>query len=112
MIVDADGRRQVVRNGYLAERTLLTGAGPLEVKQPRARDRRGQSDDAGVTFTSKILPPYVRRSKTMEELLPWLYLRGISTGDFQQALEALVGPDAMGLSSPLAMHPPCRPTVR
>jgi len=99
MVVDGDGRRQVVRNGHLPERQVMTGAGPLEVKQPRVRDRRGQADESSITFSSKILPPYLRRSKTIEELLPWLYLRGISTGDFQQALEALVGPDAIGLSA-------------
>lgn len=98
-LVDGDGHRHVVRNGHLPERQVMTGAGPLEVKQPRVRDRRGQSDELSITFSSKILPPYLRRSKTIEELLPWLYLRGISSGDFQQALEALVGPDAMGLSA-------------
>ena len=98
-VVDENGHRQVVRNGHLPEREVMTGAGQLKVAQPRVRDRRGADDANAITFTSKILPPYLRRSKTMDELLPWLYLRGISTGDFQQALEALVGPDAKGLSA-------------
>lgn len=98
-VVDETGHRQVVRNGHLPEREVMTGAGQLKVAQPRVRDRRGADDANAITFTSKILPPYLRRSKTMDELLPWLYLRGISTGDFQQALEALVGPDAKGLSA-------------
>jgi transposase-like protein len=98
LIVDAEGNRQVVRNGYLPERVVLTGAGALTVHQPRARDRRGQEDEDAVSFSSKILPRYLRRSKSLDELIPWLYLRGISTGDFQEALEALVGPGAKGLS--------------
>jgi len=98
-IRDGDGCRQVVRNGHLPEREIMTGAGRIPVKQPRVRDKRGADHPEAVTFSSKILPPYLRRSKTMDELLPWLYLRGISTGDFQQALEALVGPDAKGLSA-------------
>ena len=97
--VDDSGRRHVVRNGHLPEREVLTGAGPLKVSQPRARDRRGSSNPEAVTFTSKILPPYLRRSKNVDELIPWLYLKGISTGDFQSALESLVGPDAGGLSA-------------
>ncbi len=98
-VVDGDGHRQVVRNGHLPEREVTTGAGPIAVRQPRVRDRRGVDHEDTITFSSKILPPYLRRSKTMDELLPWLYLRGISTGDFQQALEALVGPNAKGLSA-------------
>jgi len=78
---------------------VLTGAGPVEVRQPRVRDRRGAKDEDAVAFTSALLPPYLRRSKALDELLPWLYLRGVSTGDFQEALQALLGPEAKGLSS-------------
>lgn len=97
--VDTAGRRLVVGNGHLPEREVLTGAGPLKVSQPRVRDRRGASDPDAVSFTSQILPPYLRRSKNVDELIPWLYLKGISTGDFQEALQSLVGPDAAGLSA-------------
>ncbi|MEM7260830.1 MAG: IS256 family transposase [Planctomycetota bacterium] len=97
--VDEAGKRHVVRNGHLPEREVLTGAGSLKVAQPRARDRRGASHPDAVSFTSKILPPYLRRSKNVDELIPWLYLKGISTGDFQEALESLVGPEAGGLSA-------------
>jgi putative transposase len=91
------GRRQIVRNGHLPQRTLLTGVGPLEVKQPRVLDRRPAEE--GERFSSKILPPYLRKTKSLEELIPWLYLKGISTGDFHEALAALVGPEAKGLSA-------------
>jgi len=96
---DETGRRQVVRNGHLPERSVLTGAGELAVKQPRVRDRRGAASADAVRFESKILPPYLRRSKSIDELIPWLYLRGVSTGDMQPALEALVGEEAKGLSA-------------
>ena len=94
---DAAGRRQVVRNGSLPERTITTGVGPVPVQQPRVRDRRpaGQRE----TFRSAILPPYLRKTKSIEELIPWLYLKGVSTGDFGEALAALLGPDAPGLSA-------------
>ncbi len=98
-VVDAEGRRRVVRNGFLPQREVLTGAGSLEVRQPRVRDKRGQEHPEAVNYTSSILPKYLRRSRNMNELIPWLYLRGISTGQFQEALEALVGPDAKGLSA-------------
>jgi transposase-like protein len=96
--LDADGHRLVVRNGYLPERNLQTGLGSVSIRQPRIDDRR--VDDAGerMKFTSKILPPYLRRTKSIEDLLPWLYLKGISTGDFSEALAALLGPEAPGLS--------------
>jgi transposase-like protein len=97
--VDESGHRHVVRNGHLPERDVLTGVGPLNVAQPRARDRRGVSHPDSVSFSSKILPPYLRRSKNMDELIPWLYLKGISTGDFQEALGSLLGPEASGLSA-------------
>ena len=94
---DEAGRQQVIRNGSLPQRILHTGVGPLEVKQPRVRDRRpaGQRE----TFHSSILPPYLRKTKSIEELIPWLYLKGVSTGDFAEALAALLGPDAPGLSA-------------
>jgi transposase-like protein len=91
---DAAGRARLVRNGYLPERTIQTGLGDVPVKAPRVRDRAGQ-----LRFRSSILPPYLRRTKTIEELLPWLYLKGISTGGFSEALAALLGRDAPGLSA-------------
>jgi transposase-like protein len=91
------GHRQVVRNGRLPKRTILSGVGPLEVEQPRVLDRRPK--DEADFFSSKILPPYLRKTKRLEELIPWLYLKGISTGDFSEALAALVGPSAAGLSA-------------
>jgi len=94
---DAAGRHQVVRNGYLPERTITTGIGPVDVRQPRVRDRRPA--EAAEKFTSKILPPYLRKTKSIEELIPWLYLKGVSTGDFSEALAALLGEDAKGLSA-------------
>ena len=92
--VDGRGRRSVVRNGYLPEREIQTGIGPVRVRVPKARDRSG----SGVKFNSQLLPPYQRRTKQIAELLPWLYLKGVSTGDFQEALAALPGADARGLS--------------
>ena len=94
---DSQGRQQVVRNGYMPERTILTGIGAVEVKQPRVRDRRPKEEREG--FCSQILPPYLRKTKSVEELIPWLYLKGISTGDFNEALAAILGPDAKGLSA-------------
>ncbi len=91
---DAQGRRQVVRNGYLPEREVQTGIGSVSVRVPRVRDRSG----SGIRFHSNLLPPYLRRSRSMEELIPWLYLKGVSTGDFGEALSALLGTDAVGLS--------------
>ncbi len=98
-VVDGDGHRQVVRNGRLPCRKVTTGAGQLEVQQPRVRDRRGKEAEDSVVFNSKILPPYLRRSKNIEELLPWLYLKGVSTGGFQEALQPILGSDAPGLSA-------------
>ncbi len=92
---DESGRQQVVRNGHLPEREIQTGIGQVPVKMPRVRDKSG----SGIRFTSNILPPYLRRTKSIEELIPWLYLKGISTGDFREALAALLGPDAPGLSA-------------
>jgi transposase-like protein len=95
---DEAGRRLVVRNGQLPAREILTGAGPLEVRQPRVRDN-SPNQEQRVRFSSKILPRYLRRSKSIDELIPWLYLKGISTGDFGEALQCLLGEDAKGLSS-------------
>jgi len=95
-----DGRQRVVRHGHLPEREVMTGIGPVAVRQPRVRDRGAGGDDpARIRFTPTILPPYVRRSKSIETLLPVLYLKGISTGDFSEALAALLGKDAAGLSA-------------
>jgi putative transposase len=91
------GRRQIVRNGHLPKRSITTGVGPVEVEQPRVLDRR--SKDETEAFSSKILPPYLRKTKSLEELIPWLYLKGVSTGDFSEALAALLGPNAPGLSA-------------
>jgi len=92
---DLQGKRLVVRNGYQPARELLTGAGRLAVEQPRVRDNSKPEDR--VQFSSQILPPYLRRSKSIDELIPWLYLKGVSTGDFTEALQALVGEDAPAL---------------
>jgi len=94
---DAAGRRQVVRNGHLPQRTITTGVGPVTVKQPRVHDRRPPEQRG--KFASAILPPYLRKTRSVEELIPWLYLKGVSTGDFSEALAALLGPDAKGLSA-------------
>lgn len=94
-----NGHRRVVRNGYLPEREIQTGIGPVSVRMPRTRDKGGAGAGGRICFTSKILPPYLRRTKSIEELIPWLYLKGISTGDFSDALAALLGPDAPGLSA-------------
>jgi putative transposase len=96
---DEKGRNRVVRNGYTRPRPVLTGAGPLVISKPRVRDRAGACAEDVVTFSSALLPPYLRRSKSLDELIPWLYLKGISTGDFSEALEALLGAGAKGLSA-------------
>jgi transposase-like protein len=94
-----DGRQRVVRHGHLPERQVMTGIGPVGVRQPRVRDREAAAGDPDrIRFTPAILPPYLRRSKSIETLLPILYLKGISTGDFSEALAALLGNDAPGLS--------------
>ena len=97
--VDEQGRRLVVRNGRAQERTLVSGIGPIKIRAPRVNDRRVDEQGRKFRFTSEILPPYLRRTESVEELIPWLYLQGISTGDFTEALEALLGPDAPGLSA-------------
>lgn len=92
---DDQGRTAVVRNGYLPERTITTGVGEVEIQVPKVRDRTGQ----GIKFNSALLPPYLKRSLSVEEVLPWLYLKGVSTGDFAEALSALLGAQAAGLSA-------------
>jgi len=93
--VDEQGRRALVRNGYLPEREILTGVGPVPVKVPKVRSR----GEEPVVFRSSLVPPYVRKARRVEAALPWLYLKGISTGQMQEALEVLVGPEAKGLSA-------------
>lgn len=93
-VCDAAGLRMVVRNGHLPERELVTGIGPLSIRQPRVHDKR-----PGQGFTSRILPPFMRRLPSIDALIPCLYLKGVSTGDFSDALEAILGPQAAGLSA-------------
>lgn len=93
-----DGHRRVVRHGHLPEREIVTGIGPVAVRQPRVRDREAAEGER-IRFNPTILPPYARRSKSLDVLIPILYLKGISTGDFEEALAALVGQDAPGLSA-------------
>src|SRR4051794_28009374 len=98
-LVDQQGRRRLVRNGHAPERQIQTGIGPLEVRRPKIRDRASVTDGEPIRFTSAVLPAYLRRTKNLEELLPWLYLKGVSTGEFAEALTALLGPQAPGLSA-------------
>ena len=93
-----DGRERVVRHGHGPERTIQTGVGPVPVSRVKLRDRGGEAAGERITFTSAILPKWWRRTKSLEALLPVLYLRGVSTGDFQDALAALLGKDAPNLS--------------
>lgn len=90
-----DGRAAVVRNGYQPERAIQTGIGPVTVKIPKVRAKDGRP----VTFRSALVAPYVRKSRSLEAALPWLYLKGVSTGEMESALIALVGPEAKGLSA-------------
>jgi len=94
----ADGHQRLVRHGHLPEREIMTGIGPVAVRCPRVRDRTADGMER-IRFSSAILPPYARRSKCLEVLIPILYLKGISTGDFEEALAALLGKDAGGLSA-------------
>jgi transposase-like protein len=91
---EGQGRQALVRHGYLPEREGQTGIGAVRVKGPRVRDRSG----AGIRLHSALLPPALRRSKSLEALLPWLYVQGVSMGGCSEALQALSGPDAPGLS--------------
>ena len=93
-----DGRQRVVRHGHDPARTIQTGIGPIEVEKPKARDRGAESADARIRYSSAILPQWARRTKSLDALLPALYLRGISAGDFQEVLTALLGKDAPNLS--------------
>lgn len=93
--ITENGLQQIVRNGHLPGRIIQTGIGDIEVEVPRTRDRGGE----GTTFHSILLPPYLKRTKQMDELIPWLYLKGISSGNMHEALESLVGPAAKGLSA-------------
>ena len=93
-----DGRQRVVRHGHLPEREIMTGIGPVAVRCPRVRDRVGEGSER-IRFSSAILPPYARRTKSLDVLLPVLYLRGVSTGDFEEVLIALLGKDAANLSA-------------
>jgi len=96
---DDQGRKRITRNGYLPEREIQTGIGSVPVKVPRARDRQSNDESGPVRFRSSLLPPYLKKTKSMEELIPWLYLKGVSTNDFSDALAALVGKDSPGLSA-------------
>ncbi len=96
-LVLPDGRRRVVRHGHDPVRAIQTGIGPIEVQKPKARDR-GATSQSRIRFTSNILPKWARRTKSLDALLPILYLRGVSAGDFQEALTALLGADAPNLS--------------
>ena len=93
-----DGRQRLVRHGTLPEREVQTGIGPVPIRMPRVRDRGGDRQDK-IHFRSSLLPKYVRRTNSLEALIPWLYLKGVSSGNFQDALSALLGPDAPNLSS-------------
>ena len=115
-VLDDDGRRQVVRNGHHRTRTILTGVGSVEVTQPRVHDRRMAGVDEHcqaidgawqppARFRSPILPPYLRKTKAIEERIPGLYLKGVSTGGFTEALQARVGPRAAGLSASTITRP-------
>ena len=90
-----DGKSGVVRNGYLPERELQTGVGPVTVKIPKVRAKTGKP----VTFRSALVPPYVRKTQSLEAALPWLYLKGVSSGEMSEALKVLVGTQAQGLSA-------------
>src|SRR5438270_1342706 len=92
------GRRRLVRHRHLPQREIMTGIGPVAVRQPRLRDRAVSAGER-IRFNPAILPPYARRTKSLEVLIPILYLKGISTGDFEEVLAALVGKDAPGLSA-------------
>ena len=95
-----DGRDRLVRHGHGPERTIQTGIGPVEVERVKIRDRAAAENGERIRFTSAILPLWARRTKSLDTLLPVLYLRGISTGDFQEALAALLGQNAPNLSLP------------
>lgn len=93
------GRQAIVRNGYLPAREIQTGVGPVPVRIPKVRDKRA-TGDSKVKFNSRLVPPYLRKTMSIENLLPWLYLKGLSTGEFKEALVSILGPNAKGLSAP------------
>jgi putative transposase len=97
--VDETGRRRVARHGHSPKRSIQTGIGPIEVRRPRVRDRGADGDSERIRFTSAVLPAYLRRTRNVEELLPRLYLKGISTGQFENTLKVLLGPATPGLSA-------------
>ena len=90
-----DGKTLVARNGHLPERELQTGLGPVTVKVPKVRSKTGEP----VTFQSALVPPYVRKTKSLEAAIPWLYLKGISSGEMDAALKVLLGVNAKGMST-------------
>ena len=94
---DGHGRATVVRNGHLPEREVLTGIGPVMVQVPKVRSRTEES----AVFRSNLVPPYVRKARSVEAALPWLYLRGVASGQMQEALSVLLGSEAAGLSEPV-----------
>lgn len=94
-----DGRKRVVRHGHLPTRKVVTGIGAIPVKVPRSRDRLSSDKEGTIRFTSQLLPPYLRRSKSIEAAIPYLYLKGISSGDFSEVMPVLLGKDAVGFSS-------------
>lgn len=98
-VVDEKGNRRVVLNGYLPEREIQTGAGVLPIRQPRVRVKGAGPDDGELKFQSKLIPPYLRKAKNIEDLIPWLYLRGISTNDMTDVLAGLLGVDPVGFSA-------------
>lgn len=93
-----NGRQAIVRNGYLPERDLQTGVGAVPIRVPKVRDKRASK--LKIKFNSRLVPPYLRKTMSVENLLPWLYLKGLSTGDFKEALTSLLGANAKGLSAP------------
>ena len=97
-VVDEKGNRRVVRNGHLPEREIQTGVGMLSIKQGRVRVKGAGSGEEELKFTSKLIPPYLRKTKSIEELIPWLYLRGVSTNDMTDALAGLLGVNPEGFS--------------
>ena len=97
-VLDEHGHRQVVRNGRHRSRRIDTGIGTLEIAQPRVNDKRVADDGIRFRFTSKILPAYLRRTKNVDEFIPWLYLKGISTNDFSECLQHLTGNASASLS--------------
>ena len=98
-----DGHARLVRHGHLPEREVITGIGAVPVKVPRVRDRGNESEK--VRFTSTILPPYLRKAKSIEELLPWLYLKWISTGDFHDGLVTLTFRPLNSFTQPFVLRP-------